>query len=338
MKLLRKWMPVVSLTALLLLARVVPAAEAPATNTAAVAAGDQALAEATRLLYQLRAQHDANQRTIEQLKEQAAAMRHSEEVTAARLKLIEMTLAERHERELASLQTSNRQTLVLMAAVAGLGLISMIVLAVFLFRATGKLADLPALLPAAALLGEGRPPRALLAGTTSAEANERLLTMVELLAKKFADLERTLESSPGSAKPAPQAAARPASESAGSPANGAVADGLQAAEGRVHELITRGQELFNLEKTTEALVAFDEAIGLDPRNTEALVKRGKVLEKLGRVEDALRSYDRALAVDASLTIAHLGKGGVLNRMERFAEALECYERALKSQEQAAHAA
>jgi tetratricopeptide (TPR) repeat protein len=308
----------------------VPAGAAPAAGPAETptpASPDDGLAAAARLIESLRAQQEASQRTIESLQEQAATARHQAEVTSARLKLIEMTLSERHERELASLQAANRLTLTVIAVVAGVSLLALAVMAFFLFRATNRLAGLPQTLAPLPAPGDAADTggRRLLAGTTSAEVNARLLSVVGLLEKKFGDLEHAMDVST-----VPETAGGSTSPGSSPAANGSGKSSAPEND-RVRGLLARGQKLLEDEDAAQALTLFEEAVALDPRNTDALVKRGKALEKLGQMEEALRSYDQALAIDGSLTIAHLSKGGVFNRLDRFGEALECYERALQAQ-------
>src|ERR1041384_3201905 len=184
---------------------------ASVTNAPVGAAADEVAFETARLFRELKAQQEVNQGTIEALKEQAVASQHSEEVTAARLKLIELTLTERHERELASLQASNQLTLTIVGVVAAVGFFGMLLLAIFLLRATSRLAGLPAAFAPA--LGAGQDARGLLAGTTTVEANSRLLKVVGLLEQQFRDLEQSLaqravgNGSPTSAPGAPARAA-----------------------------------------------------------------------------------------------------------------------------------
>jgi tetratricopeptide (TPR) repeat protein len=303
------------------------AASAHAPEATTNATPDDGLAAAARLIEALREQQESNQRTIEALKEQAASARHQAEVTAARLKLIEMTLTERHDErrasELAELQAMSRLQFTVVAVVA--------VVAYFLFRTTSRLAELPRALAQLPAAGQGGG-RFLLAGGTSAEANERLMSVVGLLEKKFGDLEHSVEVMPSSTS---------ATVLEGGAASTAVPNGKgngnghgrasQAESQPVRALLARGQQLLDEDAPEEALKVLEEALALHAADTDALVKRGKALEKLGRMEEALVSYDRALELDNSLTIAHLSKGGVYNRMDRFGEALECYERALKTQ-------
>ena len=90
--------------------------------------------------------------------------------------------------------------------------------------------------------------------------------------------------------------------------------------------------MLKLDKPEAALACFEEALALDPANTDALVKKGAALERLQRLVEAVDCYDRAIAADKSMTMAYLYKGGVFNRMERYTEALECYERALNTKD------
>ncbi|HEY6167755.1 MAG TPA: tetratricopeptide repeat protein [Verrucomicrobiae bacterium] len=332
MKLFFRFVPITAFVPVALFVGAIAWAAEPGTNAALTtpAAEQVGVAEASELLRQLQSRIEFNQHTIDLLREQAVSAKHNEDVTAARLKLIEMTLTERHERELAGLQAANRLTLTIVAVVAGAGFLAVIVLGVFLFRTTNKLAAFPTLIPAPALLGEGAPTRALLAGTTSAAANERLLNVVGLLEKRFLELERSLENRAAAAADAPIESTTAAPDAAADKRE----PSAKPAPDRAQTLLSRGQDLLNMDKADEALACFEEAAALDPNNTDALVKRGKVLEKLGRMDEALKSYDRALALDDTLTVAHLGKGGVFNRLERFGEALECYERALRTQSKA----
>lgn len=321
-----------------------PAAETPKPADAPAAPTpppDDGLAAAARLIEALREQQESNQRTIEALQEQAAGARHQAEVTSARLKLIEMTLAERHDErranELAELQASSRLHFTVVAVVATTALVALAVMAFFLYRATGRLAELPRALAQLPAPGDATATggRFLLAGTTSAEANERLLNVVGLLEKRFGDLEHAVDATPDALSTAsPEGASANAAPNGKGNGNGNGHSHGRAAAGEGHParaLLVRGQQLLDDDAPEEALKVFEEALALHTADTDALVKRGKALEKLGRMEDALRSYDRALELDGSLTIAHLSKGGVYNRLDRFGEALECYERALQTQ-------
>src|SRR3989304_1117908 len=70
----------------------------------------------------------------------------------------------------------------------------------------------------------------------------------------------------------------------------------------------RGNELFDKEDYSKALVAYDRALKLDPNSSSALVNRGTVLGQLGRNEEALADYDRAIELHPSFQAAHYNRG------------------------------
>ena len=65
---------------------------------------------------------------------------------------------------------------------------------------------------------------------------------------------------------------------------------------------------------------------------EAWIKKGTALERLQRTDEAIIAYDQAIAVDGSIATAYLFKAGVYNRQKKYAEALQCYEKALGAQQ------
>jgi tetratricopeptide (TPR) repeat protein len=97
-------------------------------------------------------------------------------------------------------------------------------------------------------------------------------------------------------------------------------------------LLAKGLTLLDAEQAEPALACFEEALSLEPGNTECLIKKGMALERLQRNEEAIASYDRALASEPSLTMAYLLKGAALNRLRRHAEAAECYGKALQARQ------
>jgi tetratricopeptide (TPR) repeat protein len=78
----------------------------------------------------------------------------------------------------------------------------------------------------------------------------------------------------------------------------------------------------------EALIDFDLAIALDPRNELAQHNRGRALFDLGRIEEALAAHDRAIALREAFPEAHHYRGLALHALGRRAEAIAAFERAL----------
>lgn len=295
------------------------AAEAPATVTVTNQASD--------MMLRWSLEQQATRKAIEQLREEfreesAAAGRRNDHALTTRLHAVEQSLTAQRVRDLETLRNRNHETLLFAAGLGGISLLGMIVMGLFLYRATNQLSRVLAVLPGRAL-GAGSPTT-VITGEVADASSARLFTLVDRLEKKLQQLEDVAQlrqiSAPG--------------EVAG-PQNGAAAQPEQPISenlAHINALLGKGQSLLNLDKNEEALACFEEALALDSEHIETLIRRAKTLEKMRRLKDALETYDRALAIDNSLTIAYLGKGGVFNRMERFTEALECYEKALRTQQ------
>ena len=65
---------------------------------------------------------------------------------------------------------------------------------------------------------------------------------------------------------------------------------------------------FSFGHTAEALRAIDKALQLSPRNAEALVVQGFLLAAEGRFRDAIVRFDQAIGIDSALGNAWLGRG------------------------------
>ena len=242
-----------------------------------------------------------------------------------RLHAVEQSLTAQRVRDLETLRNRNHETLLFAAGLGGISLVGMIVMGLFLYRATNQLSHVLAVLPGRAL-GSGAQT-SVLAGDSGDGASARLFNVVDRLEKKLQQLEDVSQM---------RQLAAPADAAAGQPVVGdQPAPPISENEAQINALLGKGQSLLNLDQHEEALAVFEEALALDPEHIETLIRRAKTLEKMRRLKDALETYDRALAIDNSLTIAYLGKGGVFNRLERFTEALECYEKALRTQQNAA---
>jgi tetratricopeptide (TPR) repeat protein len=144
-------------------------------------------------------------------------------------------------------------------------------------------------------------------------ANTKVLGAIERLQKRLEDMEAAAagtQTTTNSHKPTP----------------------APTVDTQVTTVLAKGQTLLNLNNPEEALGQFNEALRIDPRNTEAWIKKGTALERLQRVEEAITAYDQAIAVDSSTATAYLFKAGVYNRQKKYAEALQCYEKALVAQQ------
>jgi tetratricopeptide (TPR) repeat protein len=282
-----------------LLAGVAFGAETNATPSEAELALQRAVAA-------LQEQQQATLRAIEQSRQEAeTAAKKNAETMEARLKEIEVGATQQRDREVVTLQTAHRYTLTVVGVVAGVGFLSLLVVALFLLR---SLSRRPTLAPVS--LTEDAGALALL--DPAQQSSARLRASLNRLEDRLNELEGTTEGV--------ETKALEESQESGDLA------------GRNALLLGKGQALLNLQQAEAALACFEEAIAADATNAEALVKKGTALEKLGRLDEAINCYDQAIALDTSMTMAYLCKGGVFNRLERYGEALQCYEQALHAQQ------
>ena len=167
----------------------------------------------------------------------------------------------------------------------------------------------------------------MLGGQSAEESTTQFLAVIEKLERRIESLEKTVpngltdnhDSSNGTNGKAELSAAEQAAATAA-------------------VLMGKGQTLLKLDKPEEAIACFDEALTIEPGNTDVLVRKGAALERLQRMDEAIACYDQAIAADSTMTMAYLYKGGVYNRLERYSEALQCYEQALKTQQKGQQAA
>jgi len=329
--LILKKLGILSLFAALSLANL-PAADtaAPAPATAAPLE-NSASNETLRAYLQLQEQLHDTQLALERNRQEAQAAAAQDAATLSnRLEAIEQSLLVQRAGELETAQRTNHLLLAIIGIFAAVAFAAALVMGYFQWRAVSRLADISTALsagrglafPASPALGLGEHD-ALSNGSVE-QSNSRLMTVVQHLEKRIAELEQTavlpLKEAPVLGNGETQAHPELALDSAASDK-----------DARIATLLARGQSLLN-ERPAEAITAFDEVLALAPSHTEALLKKGTALEKMRQPQEALECYDRAIAADGSLTIAYLHKGGLCSRLEKYGEAMECYERALHTQE------
>jgi tetratricopeptide (TPR) repeat protein len=78
----------------------------------------------------------------------------------------------------------------------------------------------------------------------------------------------------------------------------------------------------------EALVAYEQALQLDPNSTPAWNGKGNALRALHRYEEALAAYEQATRLGPAFASAYHGKGITLYSLQRYEEALEAFEQAI----------
>jgi tetratricopeptide (TPR) repeat protein len=95
--------------------------------------------------------------------------------------------------------------------------------------------------------------------------------------------------------------------------------------------IYKGFLLHTLGKFNEASKLYDQALLLDPKNASnalLLSSKGLALDALGRAEEAELYYDNALSVNQNDSFSWYNKASSLHRRKRFTEAVECYKKSL----------
>jgi tetratricopeptide (TPR) repeat protein len=93
-------------------------------------------------------------------------------------------------------------------------------------------------------------------------------------------------------------------------------------------LLAKGQVLLDTERLQEAVSCFQEAISVDPTNSEAHLKKGIALERMSRLDQALAAYEEALRLNPKRTVANVYKARVLAALHRYDEAISTYDNAL----------
>jgi len=91
---------------------------------------------------------------------------------------------------------------------------------------------------------------------------------------------------------------------------------------------SKGDALAAIGRTTEAMVAYDEAIRIDPNLSSAWYKKGNLLYYQGNRNDALQAYEESVRLDPSFAPAWNGKGNALKNQGRHSAALVAYDEAI----------
>jgi len=258
--------------------------------------------EVANSLVQLQAQLHAAQLQIEQSREENSALAQSNsDVMNTRIAQLEQTIAAQRTTDAETARRTQQLTLYLIGSFGFAGLLILLLMGYFQWRAFSQLAEISAHHAALIEAGEGVHQLAAPGRATVETSNARLLDVVGRLEKRILELEsggRLLAEPP--AKP--------------------------------DDLIADGQKFLDANEPQKALECFEKLLSAQPQNAEALVKKSSALEKLGRVDEALAFCDRAISADALLVTAYLHKGGLLNKLGRYEESLKCYEQAMLVQD------
>ena len=95
------------------------------------------------------------------------------------------------------------------------------------------------------------------------------------------------------------------------------------------ELFNKGYSLGNLGMHQEAIVCYDEALKINPKDEKAWVNKGAALAALGMHQEAIVCFDEALKINPKHEVAWNNKGYTFYNLGRYQEAIVCYDEALK---------
>ncbi len=93
----------------------------------------------------------------------------------------------------------------------------------------------------------------------------------------------------------------------------------------------KGRVLEKLQHHTEAVIAYNKAIQLNPSDPEVLRWRGNVLFTLGRYEEAIGSYDKAIQIQPRNASLWCCLASSLVKLKRYRESVACFDKAIQLQ-------
>jgi tetratricopeptide (TPR) repeat protein len=251
---------------------------------------------------QIQAQLHATQLQIEQSREEAAAAaQRNADAMNARITQLEQAISTQRAGDVDAARRTQQLTLYLVGSFGFAGLLILLLMGYFQWRAFSQLAEISAHHAAMIEASEGVHQLAAPGRATVETSNARLLDVVGRLEKRILELE----------------------------SGGRLLAGPSA---KSIDPLAEGQKFLDANEPQKALECFEKSLSAQPQNAEAHVKKASALEKLGRTDEALAFCDRAISADASLVTAYLHKGGLLNKLARYEESLKCYEQAMLVQD------
>jgi tetratricopeptide (TPR) repeat protein len=91
----------------------------------------------------------------------------------------------------------------------------------------------------------------------------------------------------------------------------------------------KGGVLLELGRYEDAIICFDKALEINPKNSSARENKGVAFSKLGRYEDAIVCYTKSLEIDPKSSNAWYNKGIALYKLGRYEDAIICFDKALE---------
>ena len=92
--------------------------------------------------------------------------------------------------------------------------------------------------------------------------------------------------------------------------------------------LDEGDAHYEAGRYREAIVAYDQAVGLDPKDAIAYNNRGSAYYELQEYQKAMADYDRAIALAPKLAAAYNNRGIVYNDLQQYRRAIIDYDHAI----------
>ena len=81
-------------------------------------------------------------------------------------------------------------------------------------------------------------------------------------------------------------------------------------------------------RTSEALIAIQKSLQLNPQDSEVHNNLGTILQKTGKLNDAEASYRKAIVLDPNLDLAHYNLANILKKTGKLNDAESCYRKVI----------
>ena len=89
----------------------------------------------------------------------------------------------------------------------------------------------------------------------------------------------------------------------------------------------KGNALHAIGRTREALQCFDKAVAINPKDMKSWCNRGVALKALGRMDEAITAYDRALEIEPLDVKTWFNKANAFAALEKYRDAMVCFQKA-----------
>jgi Tfp pilus assembly protein PilF len=126
---------------------------------------------------------------------------------------------------------------------------------------------------------------------------------------------------------------KPKQESADQPTGSVSAQNISDAK----QHAARGQELARSFKTEQALLEFDQALALDPYNTQALLGRGLIYQRRNQHEQAIEDFTAASGLTPQRAEPLLARANSFLALEKVKQAAADLDEAVQADPSNAHA-